>query len=191
MAVMKKWFLLSLAMSLAGIDLMAQVAPVKAASTQVDAAHAVPAQVDPAHVDPAHVDDHPTLAIGAAAPDFNLEGIDGRHYTLQSFGQAEVLVIVFICNHCPTSQAYEDRLIRLTSDYADKGVTVVAINPNYPGSLRFDELGYSDLGDSFGEMKVRAVKAGYNFPYLYDGDKEDAAKQYGPISTPHIFIFDK
>lgn len=172
---MQKW-IFSLTILLMSVGLMAQV----------DAGH-----VAPDRSDPAHVNDHPTLATGAAAPDFNLEGIDGKFYTLQSFRQAEVLVIVFICNHCPTSQAYEDRLIRLTSDYADKGVTVVAINPNYPGSLRLDELGYSDLGDSFEEMKVRAVKAGYNFPYLYDGDKEDAAKQYGPISTPHIFIFDK
>jgi len=57
--------------------------------------------------------------------------------------------------------------------------------------LRLDELGYSDLGDSFDEMKVRASKAGYNFPYLYDGDSETVSKQYGPISTPHIFIFDR
>ena len=183
---MKKWFLLLLAMSLAGLGGMAQVDRVRGTAAGVDSTHGAAARVDPAHVN-----DHPTLAIGAAAPDFNLEGIDGRHYTLQSFKEAEVLIIVFICNHCPTSQAYEDRLIRLTSDYADKGVRVVAINPNYPGALRLDELGYSDLGDSFEEMKERAVKAGYNFPYLYDGDLEEAAKLYGPISTPHIFIFDK
>src|SRR5882672_5465682 len=102
-----------------------------------------------AQVDPAHANDHPTLAIGAAAPDFSLPGIDGKDYTLGSFRDARVLVIVFICNHCPTSQAYEDRLIRLTSDYAAKGVRVVAINPNHPSALRLDELGYSDLGDSF------------------------------------------
>jgi len=141
--------------------------------------------------DAAHQYDHKTLAIGASAPDFSLPGIDGKTYTLSSFKSAKVLMVVFMCNHCPTSQAYEDRIIKLTSDYADKGVTVVAINPNNPGSLRLDELGYSDLGDSFAEMKIRAKDAKYNFSYLYDGDTEITSDKYGPVSTPHVFIFDK
>jgi len=132
-----------------------------------------------------------TLAIGSKAPDFNLPGIDGKNYTLRSFKDAKVLVIAFICNHCPTSQAYEERLIQLTNDYADKGVKLVAINPNNPGSLRYDELGWSDVGDSFEDMKIRAREKHFNFPYLYDGETEIASKQYGPVSTPHIFIFDK
>ncbi len=136
-------------------------------------------------------DDHKTLAIGAPAPDFRLPGVDGKTYTLASFKDASVLVIVFMCNHCPTSQAYEPRVIKLTSDYASKGVRVVAINPNNPSSLRLDELGYSDVGDSFAEMKIRAKTAGFNFPYLFDGNKEDAANKYGPVTTPHIFIFDQ
>lgn len=136
-------------------------------------------------------EEHPTLATGASAPDFSLLGIDGKTYTLASFKDAQVLVIVFMCNHCPTSQAYEGRVIQLTKDYASKGVQVVAINPNHPGSLRLDELGYSDVGDSYEDMKVRAKDAGFNFPYLYDGDLEVVAKQYGPVSTPHIFVFDR
>src|SRR4249920_1076852 len=100
--------------------------------------------------------DYKTLAIGSKAPDFNLPCIDGKNYTLESFKDAKILVIAFICNHCPTSQAYEERLIKLTSEYAVKGVKVVAINPNNPGSLRYDELGWSDVGDSFEDMKVRA-----------------------------------
>ncbi|HTJ10877.1 MAG TPA: redoxin domain-containing protein [Dinghuibacter sp.] len=144
----------------------------------------------PPGVDPEHRDDHPTLAIGAPAPDFSLPGIDGRRYSLASFRAAPVLMIVFMCNHCPTSQAYEKRIIRLTDDYRSRGVQVVAINPNDPASVRLDELGYSDLGDSYPEMKTRARAAGYNFPYLYDGDKEVAAHAYGPVSTPHVFIFD-
>jgi thiol-disulfide isomerase/thioredoxin len=135
--------------------------------------------------------DHQTLSIGAAAPDFNLRGVDGKMYTLQSFKAAKVLVVVFICNHCPTSQAYEDRLIKLTADYAGKGVKVVAINPNNPGALRLDELGYSDVGDSFADMKVRAADKKFNFPYLYDGKTEITSNKYGPIATPHIFIFDQ
>ena len=138
-----------------------------------------------------HRYDHKTLAIGASAPDFKLPGIDGKTYTLNSFKNAKVLVVVFMCNHCPTSQAYEGRIIKLTSDYAPEGVSVVAINPNNPNSLRLDELGYSDLGDSFAEMKVRAKDAKFNFPYLYDGDTEITSYKYGPVSTPHVFIFDK
>jgi thiol-disulfide isomerase/thioredoxin len=134
---------------------------------------------------------HTTLATGASAPDFSLPGIDGKTYTLQSFKDAKVLAVVFICNHCPTSQAYEDRLVKLTSDYAGKGVKVVAINPNNPASLRLDELGYSDLGDSFEDMKVRAKDRAFNFPYLYDGETEITSNKYGPVATPHIFIFDK
>jgi thiol-disulfide isomerase/thioredoxin len=135
--------------------------------------------------------DPKTLAIGASAPDFHLKGVDGKMYSLNSFSSASILVIVFMCNHCPTSQAYEQRMIRLTRDYSSKNVAVVAINPNHPESVRLDELGYSDLGDSFEEMKIRALNAGFNFPYLYDGDTEISSRKYGPVCTPHIFIFDK
>jgi thiol-disulfide isomerase/thioredoxin len=131
-----------------------------------------------------------TLPIGSKAPDFNLRGIDGKNYSLESFKGAKVLVIAFICNHCPTSQAYEERLIRIASDYVDKGVKLVAINPNNPASLRYDELGWSDVGDSFEDMKIRAKEKNFNFPYLYDGETETTSKKYGPQSTPHIFVFD-
>lgn len=136
-------------------------------------------------------DGRKTLAIGETAPDFSLAGIDGKTYTLQSFKKAKVLVVVFMCNHCPTSQAYEDRMVQLTSDYAAKGVSVVAINPNNPNSLRYDELGYSDVGDSFEDMKIRAKDRKFNFPYLYDGETEITSGKYGPVATPHIFIFDE
>lgn len=136
-------------------------------------------------------DEHPTLAIGASAPDFSLPGVDGKTYTLSDFRAARVLVIVFTCNHCPTAQAYEDRIIQLTRDYKDKGVAVVAIMPNDPHSIRLDELGYTDMGDSRDEMKRRAAEKHFNFPYLYDGATEAASKKYGPVATPHVFIFDR
>jgi peroxiredoxin len=135
--------------------------------------------------------DHKTLAIGSPAPDFKLPGADGKTYSLSSFKNAAVLVIVFTCNHCPTAQAYEDRIIQLTKDYSAKSVAVVAISPNDPKSVRLDELGYSDLSDSFEEMKARAKQKHYNFPYLYDGDAQATAIAYGPVATPHVFIFDK
>src|ERR1700761_9811461 len=117
-------------------------------------------------------DEHPTLPIGAAAPDFSLTGVDGKTYTLASFRDARILVVVFPGNHCPTAQAYEDRIIQLTKDYSGKGVSVVAIMPNDPSAIRLDELGYTDMGDSYEEMKIRAKQKKFNFPYLYDGATE-------------------
>jgi len=136
-------------------------------------------------------DQHPTLAVGASALPFRLQGVDGKTYTLQSFKDAKILAIVFTCNHCPTAQAYEDRIIKLTGDYAAKGVKVIAIMPNDPKSISLDELGYTDMSDSFAEMKLRAARKHFNFPYLFDGGTQAVARAYGPIATPHIFIFDK
>ena len=133
----------------------------------------------------------PTLAIGAPAPDFDLPGVDGRRYSLESFGSAPVLVVVFTCNHCPTAQAYEDRIQKLHDEYAGKGVALVAISPNDPKAVRLDELGYTDLSDSLDEMKVRAHDKGFTFPYLYDGETQVVAHQYGPVATPHVFVFDR
>ncbi|MGK7397343.1 MAG: redoxin domain-containing protein [Candidatus Cyclobacteriaceae bacterium M3_2C_046] len=132
-----------------------------------------------------------TLPIGAKAPDFNLPGIDGKYYQLADFKQAKVLTIIFSCNHCPTAQAYEDRMIEYARDYKDNGVQVVAISPNSPLALLYDECGYSDLGDSYEEMIIRAHDKNYNFPYLYDGDTHQASVQYGPVATPHAFVFDQ
>lgn len=131
------------------------------------------------------------LAIGADAPDFNLPGVDGKMYSLADFKAAKVLAIIFTCNHCPTAQAYEDRMIQVAADYKDKGVAFVAISPNSPLGLLYEELGYSDLDDDYESMKIRAKDKGYNFPYLYDGDTESASLKYGPEATPHAFVFDK
>lgn len=136
-------------------------------------------------------EDIPTLEIGKPAPDFRLPAVDGRHYSLKDFNQAKVLVIVFTCNHCPTAQAYEDRIKQLVTDFKDKGVAFVAISPNDPKAVRLDELGWSDMSDSFEEMKLRAKHKGYNLPYLYDGDTQQVSKAYGPKATPHVFVFDQ
>jgi len=137
------------------------------------------------------VEEHKTLALGSKAPDFHLPATDGKTYSLASFAKAKLLVIVFTCNHCPTAQAYEDRIIQLTKDYKAKGVSIVAISPNDPNAVRLDELGYTDMGDTYEEMKKRAKNKGFNFPYLYDGKTQSTAKAYGPVATPHVFIFDK
>ncbi|RUL85282.1 redoxin family protein [Tautonia sociabilis] len=131
------------------------------------------------------------LPIGAPLPDFRLPGVDGKTYTPGDFADAEVLVVVFTCNHCPTAQAYEGRIARLLDDYEDKGVALVAISPNDPLAVRLDELGYTDLGDSFEEMKIRAQDHGFNYPYLYDGETQETSRAFGVLATPHVFIFDR
>ena len=104
-----------------------------------------------------------TLEIGAKAPNFNLPGVDGKKYKLASFAKADILVVIFTCNHCPTAQAYEERMKKLAADYKNKGVAVVAISPNDPKAVRLDELGYSDVSDSLEEMKFRAKDKKFNF----------------------------
>jgi peroxiredoxin len=134
---------------------------------------------------------YPTLEVGAAAPPFDLPGVDGRRHTLAEFAAAKVLVVVFTCNHCPTAQAYEERIQKLRDDYSGKGVALVAISPNDPRAVRLDELGYTDLADTLEDMKIRAGEKHFTFPYLYDGETQAVAHAYGPVATPHVFVFDK
>jgi len=131
-----------------------------------------------------------TLAIGKPAPDFNLKGTDGKRYSLKSFSKAKTLVVIFSANHCPTAQAYEDRVIAITKEYKTKGVDVVVISSNNPQAVSLAELGYTDLSDTFDEMIIRYKDKKFNFPYLYDGDDQKTALAYGPVATPHAFVFD-
>jgi peroxiredoxin len=130
------------------------------------------------------------LAIGEKAPNFELLGVDGKTYSLDSFQDAKLLFVVFTCNHCPTAQAYETRIKELHRRYKDKGVAVIAISPNDPLSVRLDELGYTDLGDSLEDMKIRAKDQKFEFPYLFDGESQKTSAAYGVLATPHVFIFD-
>jgi peroxiredoxin len=134
---------------------------------------------------------HPApLAIGSAAPDFHLPGVDGKTYSLDSFKDSKVLAVIFTAVHCPTAEVYENRIKQLVADYTPKGVAFVVIQPNSPKGLRLDEMGYTDLGDSLEEMKVRAEHRHFNFPFLYDGETQEISKKYGPVATPHMFVFD-
>jgi peroxiredoxin len=132
----------------------------------------------------------PTLSIGARAPDFCLPGIDDQTHCLKDYASSKVLVLVFTCNHCPTAQLYENRVKKLADDYRDRGVALVAIEPNPPDAVRLDEMGYTDVSDSLEEMKIRAAHRHFNFPYLYDGATQKVTRVYGPTATPHLFIFD-
>jgi len=121
------------------------------------------------------------LKIGDAAPDFSLPGVDGKTHSLGSFALKKILVVVFTCNHCPYAQAYEDRLIELAQYYSVQGVQFVAINPN-------DASSYP--ADGFMEMKKRAKKKRFPYPYLRD-ETQEVAKAYGAEVTPDVFVFDK
>ena len=131
----------------------------------------------------------PTLAIGSPAPDFCLPGIDGATHCLKDYASAKVLVVIFTCNHCPTAQLYETRIKQLVDDYKGQSVAFVAIQPNNPKAVQLDELGYTDLSDSFAEMKIRAAYRHFNFPYLYDGETQSVSRAYGPVATPHVYVF--
>lgn len=134
---------------------------------------------------------YPVLPIGADLPDASLLGIDDKRHTLKEYAAAKVLVVMFESNHCPASIAYEHRVLDLYDSYRNRGVEVVAVNPNNPKAVRLNELGYTDMNDSFEEMKLRAAFMNLTWPYLYDGETQELAKKFGAVATPHIFVFDQ
>jgi thiol-disulfide isomerase/thioredoxin len=133
----------------------------------------------------------PVLPIGSPAPAFALQGVDGHLHKLSDYARSKVLVVAFLCNHCPESQLYEGRIERLARDYQDKGVALVAIQADHPESIPTEQLAYSDVGESLEDMKTRAAYRHFTFPYLYDGDTQKAARLYGPKVAPQVFIFDQ
>ena len=134
---------------------------------------------------------HPILALGSPAPDFALPGVDGQTHKLSDYASSPILVVVFTCNHCPIAQMYEQRIQQLANDYKNKGVAVVAIQPNDPEAIRIDELDSSDISDSLVEMKMRVQYKHLTYPYLYDGETQQVTRAYGPQATPHVFVFDQ
>jgi len=134
---------------------------------------------------------HPILPIGSGAPDFALTGTDGDIHRLSDYAASPILAVVFTCNHCPIAQVYEKRIEKLASDYKQRGVALVAIEPNDPNALRIDELDSSDTSDTLDEMKIRVAYKHLTYTYLYDGDTQQVTRAYGPQATPHIFIFDE
>jgi peroxiredoxin len=133
---------------------------------------------------------HPILALGSTAPDFELPGTDGAIHKLSDYSASRVLVVIFTCNHCPIAQMYEPRIAQLSADYRERGVSVVAIEPNDPKAITIDELDSSDISDSLEEMKIRAEYKHLAYPYLYDGETQSVTNAYGPQATPHAFVFD-
>jgi peroxiredoxin len=139
---------------------------------------------------PSTADVPPILKIGSSAPDFSLPGVDGKTHSLKDYAGSKILAVIFTCNHCPVAQMYEKRIKQLAADYQDKGVAIVAINPNDPKAVHLSEMGYTDVGDSLPEMNIRAQYRHLTYPYLSDGATQSVALKYGPTATPHAFIFD-
>ncbi|MFH1375299.1 MAG: thioredoxin family protein [Patescibacteria group bacterium] len=109
------------------------------------------------------------------APDFSLPATDGQTYSLKDFQKAKVLVVIFMCNHCPYVKAVLDRLNKLATDFKDRGVAFVGINSN-------ESENYPE--DSFEKMKELQL----NFPYLHD-ESQEVATRYHAVCTPDIFVY--
>ncbi len=136
-------------------------------------------------------DGYPTLPIGSRAPDFSLPGVDGKTHSLKDYAWAKILAVIFTCNHCPVAQMYEKRIKQLVADYRPRGVAFVVIMGNDDKAEKYSEWAYTDVGDSFDDMKIRAAFRGLAYSYLYDGATQAVTRKYGPTATPHIFIFDQ
>ena len=120
-------------------------------------------------------------SIGDIATDFKLKNIDNTDIALADYKDAKGFIVIFTCNHCPYSVAYEDRIIALDKNFKTKGYPVIAINPNNPKA-------YPD--DSFDNMIIRAKDKGFTFPYLFD-DGQKIYPQYGATKTPHVYVLEK
>lgn len=119
--------------------------------------------------------------IGDATTDFSLKNINDQNVSLKDFDNAKGFIIIFTCNHCPYSVAYEDRIIAIDKKYKNLGYPVIAINPNNPKEYPTD---------SFEFMKVRAKEKGFTFPYLFDAGQK-IYPQYGATKTPHVFLLQR
>ena len=112
------------------------------------------------------------------APNFTLTGIDEKRYSLTSFSSSKLLLVVFVCNHCPYVMARIGDIVDLQSKFDKSDLQIVAINSNDPD--------YQDEG--FENMKKFGSEYSMNFPYLFD-DTQETARAYGAVCTPDPFLF--
>jgi peroxiredoxin len=120
------------------------------------------------------------LPLGTPAPDFSLPDTEGRIVSRDQFRDAPALLVLFLCNHCPFVRHVARELATIGRDYGDRGVAIVAINPNDPTAYP------EDAPDRMREEKARV---GYPFPYLFD-ETQDIARAYQAACTPDIYLFD-
>ena len=120
----------------------------------------------------------PGYEVGDTVSNFILKNVDGKMVSLSDYKSGEGVIVIFDCNTCPFSKAYNDRIIALNDKYASKGYPVVTINANNPEK---------SPGDSFKEMASLAKRKNYAFPYLVD-ETQAVAKAFGATNTPHVFV---
>ena len=125
--------------------------------------------------------ENPPYEVGDSVTDFKLKNVDGKMVSLSDYNGQKGAIVIFDCNTCPYSKAYNSRIIDLNGKYASKGFPVITINPNDP------EI---SPGDSFKEMASQAKKKGYEFPYLQD-ESQQVARAFGATNTPHVFVLKK
>ncbi|HEY5682477.1 MAG TPA: thioredoxin family protein [Sulfuricaulis sp.] len=123
----------------------------------------------------------PVCDFGLPAPDFRLQGVDGKTWTLKEVRGKNGLIVMFICNHCPYVKAVRDRIIRDVKELKDLGINAVAIMSNDPAD-------YPE--DSFDNMRKVARELNFPFPYLYD-ETQEVAKAYGAVCTPDFFGYNR
>ena len=119
--------------------------------------------------------------VGDLATDFSLPNVDGEMVSLSDYDDAKGFIVIFTCNTCPYSIAYEDRINALHRHFATVGYPVIAINPNDPAAQNGEELS---------DMKQRAQDKGFTFPYLQDKGQK-VYPEFGATRTPHVFILEK
>lgn len=122
-----------------------------------------------------------SLSSGTPCPDFALVGVDGKRWQRDDFAASEVLVVLFLCNHCPYVQAVEDRIIALRKEFAGRSVQLVGICSN-------DPTDYPD--DAPERLAARWREKGYGFPYLVD-DTQQVARAFDAVCTPDIYVYDR
>lgn len=121
------------------------------------------------------------LHLGKDIIPFSLPATNGKGYGPLDFQDKQVLVVIFMCNHCPYVKATIDRMIAIQKDYGDKGVQLMGINAN-------DAENYPE--DSFEAMQAWALEKGINFPYLHD-ESQQVALAYQAQCTPDIYVFNQ
>ncbi len=116
--------------------------------------------------------------VGDVAADFKLKNVDGKMVSLADLKDAKGFIVIFDCNTCPYSKAYNERIIQLNNKYEKQGYPLIVINPN------------NSPGDTFEDMVSYAKKKGYTFPYLID-ETQQVAKTFGATNTPHVYVLSR
>lgn len=121
-----------------------------------------------------------TMSLDTPLPHFRLRDTDGNTVASEDFADADALLVVFMCNHCPFVRNISVQLASFAREFMPRGLAVVGINSN-------DAERSPD--DSFEAMGWEKARVGYPFPYLYDPDQA-AAHAFGAACTPDFFLFD-